>query len=202
MKSKILALLLAVATLPVYSGVSGNLDISSDYFWRGASQTGGQTALSGGLQVDGNGLYGGVWASQVDFDDDANIEYDFYAGYALAVSDKISLDFSVVQYNYDDGDYDATEEVIGKLRVGPFSAMYAVDIDDSENDFVAVGMDIPFIKALDVSLEYGRHPDDSSYTQLMMSKDWKGVNIGLQILDDARHGDFMDSAALTLGWSF
>ena len=202
MKSKILALLLAISTLPVYSGVSGNLDLSSDYFWRGASQTGGASAVSGGLEVEGNGLYGGVWASQVDFNDDASYEYDFYAGYALAVSDKISLDFSVVQYNYNDGDYDAVEEVIGKLHVGPFSAMYAVDTDDSEKDFVAVGLDVPFIKVLDVNLLYGRHPDDSSYKQLTISKDWKGVNFGLAVLDSARHGDVMDSAALTLGWSF
>jgi len=36
----------------------------------------------------------------------------------------------------------------------------------------------------------------------MVSKNWKGVNIGFSVLDSARHGDFMDSAALTLGWSF
>jgi len=202
MKSKILALLLAMSTLPVYSGVSGNLDLSSDYFWRGISQTEGASAVSGGLEVEGKGLYGGIWASQVDFNDDASYEYDFYGGYRLAVSDKVSLGVGVIQYNYDDGDYDATEEVFVKAHVGAFYARYFVDSDDSEKDFVAVRMNVPFIKALDVDLEYGRHWDETSYKQLMVSKNWKGVNIGFSVLDSARHGDFMDSAALTLGWSF
>lgn len=202
MKSKILALLLAISTLPVYSGVSGNLDLSSDYFWRGASQTGGASAVSGGLEVEGNGLYGGIWASQVDFNDDASYEYDFYGGYALSVSDKVSLDVGVIQYNYDDGDYDATEEVFVKAHVGAFNVRYFVDSDNSEKDFIAVSMNVPFIKVLDVDLEYGRHWDETSYKQLTVSKDWKGVNIGFAVLDSARHGDVMDSAALTLGWSF
>ena len=202
MKTKLLTILLALATMPVFSGVSGNVDYSSDYIWRGASQTSGAPAWSGGIEVDGKGLYGGVWASEVDFGDDAGFEYDLYAGYALAVSDKISLDFGVIQYNWNDGDYDATEEVYVIASVGAVNVRYFVDTDNSEKDFVAVKLNVPFIKVLNVDLEYGRHYDDTDYKLLLISKDWKGTEVGLKVLDSARHGTFMDHAALTLGWSF
>ena len=147
MKTKLLTILLALATLPVFSAVSGGVDYSSDYIWRGVSQTNGAPAWSGSLEVESNGLYGGVWASEVD-------------------------------------------------------VRYFVNADDSEKDFVAVTMNVPFIKVLDVDLEYGRHWDDTSYKQLTVSKDWRGALVGLQVLDSARHGTFMDHAALTIGWSF
>lgn len=202
MKTKLLTILLALATLPVFSAVSGGVDYSSDYIWRGVSQTNGAPAWSGSLEVESNGLYGGVWASEVDFGDDAGFEYDFYGGYKLAVSDKVSLNVGVIQYNYDDGDYDATEEVFVKAHVGAFDVRYFVNADDSEKDFVAVTMNVPFIKVLDVDLEYGRHWDETDYKLLTVSKDWKGALVGLQVLDSARHGTFMDHAAVTVGWSF
>jgi len=188
-------------TLPAFAGLSGGVDYSSDYIWRGVSQTNGGAAVSGHLEVEKNGLYGGVWASQVDFGGDDSIEYDFYGGVALAVSNSIALDLGVIQYNYD-GSSDSYEELYILANVGHFGVSYYVDMDDSDKDFVAVDMDLGFIKALDVNLEYGRHYDDTDYKQLTISKDWMGAKVGLQVLDGARHGTFMDHAALTIGWSF
>ena len=81
MKNKFLALLLATCTLPAFADVSGYLGYTSDYMWRGVSQTMGKGAMQGNLMIEKNGLYGGVWASQVDFGDEATYEMDFYAGY-------------------------------------------------------------------------------------------------------------------------
>tara|TARA_B100001094_G_C18185064_1_gene803248 strand:- start:3128 stop:3733 length:606 start_codon:yes stop_codon:yes gene_type:complete len=201
MKTKLLAILLSLMTLPAFAGLSGGVDYSSDYIWRGVSQTNGGAAVSGHLEVEKNGLYGGVWASQVDFGGDDSIEYDFYGGVALAVSNSIALDLGVIQYNYD-GSSDSYEELYILANVGHFGVSYYVDMDDSDKDFVAVDMDLGFIKALDVNLEYGRHYDDTDYKQLTISKDWMGAKVGLQVLDGARHGTFMDHAALTIGWSF
>jgi uncharacterized protein (TIGR02001 family) len=201
MKTKLLAILLALTTLPVFSGVNGGVDYSSDYIWRGVSQTTGGSAWSGYMEVDKAGFYGGAWASQVDFGGDDSIEYDFYGGFALAVSNNIALDVGVINYNYD-GDSESYEEMYIKAYVGPFGVRYFVDMDDSEKDFVAVDMHLSFIEALDINVEYGRHYDDTDYKLLTVSKELKNVTVGLQVLDSARHGTFMDHAALTIGWSF
>ena len=103
MKNKLLALLLGVVTLPAFAGVDGYLGYSSDYIWRGVSQTSGNAAMSGKLEVSKGGLYGGVWASEVDFGDEATYEMDLFLGYELMVSDKFSLDVGVIQYNWDKG---------------------------------------------------------------------------------------------------
>ena len=109
MKNKFLALLLATCTLPAFADVSGYLGYTSDYMWRGVSQTMGKGAMQGNLMIEKNGLYGGVWASQVDFGDEATYEMDFYGGYELWLSDKWSIDVGVLQYNWDKG-YEDVEE--------------------------------------------------------------------------------------------
>ena len=84
-----------------YADFSGSVGVDSDYFWRGVSQNDGNHAVSLNLEYQGNGFYAGAWGSQVDFGNEVNHEYDYYAGYALAVSDKLSIDVGVIQYTYD-----------------------------------------------------------------------------------------------------
>ena len=43
-----------------YASVSGNLGVTTDYIWRGASQSDG-ISVSGGLDYEGDGFYAGVW---------------------------------------------------------------------------------------------------------------------------------------------
>ena len=55
-----------------------NVAISSDYIWRGMTQTNEEPAVSGGFDIAGdNGLYFGTWASNVEFGDDAALELDW-----------------------------------------------------------------------------------------------------------------------------
>jgi hypothetical protein len=51
----------------VSAGISGNITLTSDYIWRGVSQTTGDPALQGGVAYSHeNGFYAGVWGSNVD----------------------------------------------------------------------------------------------------------------------------------------
>ena len=74
---------------------SASLTLTSDYVWRGVSQTLGDPAVQGSFDYEHNsGLYAGVWASNVDFfdpsapgasvadDDNADLELDLWLGYA------------------------------------------------------------------------------------------------------------------------
>ncbi len=83
------------------SSWSGNVTLTSDYRFRGVSQTDNNTALQGGLQYNGSqGLYVGAWASNVDFASDVSTEIDVYAGYTHALSDNTSLTGQVIYYWY------------------------------------------------------------------------------------------------------
>jgi|RifCSP13_3_1023840.scaffolds.fasta_scaffold04837_4 uncharacterized protein (TIGR02001 family) len=73
---------------------SANVALSTDYRFRGISQTTEDPALSGGFDYSYTpfGFYAGVWASNLDFGedtsvnpalvDDADLEIDFYGGFA------------------------------------------------------------------------------------------------------------------------
>lgn len=100
---------------------SVDLTFTSDYRFRGISQTQNDPALQvgAGYAFD-NGFYIGTWASNVDFvdGDGANFELDAFAGYTLTFADDWALDGQVIRYLYPGNDstprYHYTE-VIGAL---------------------------------------------------------------------------------------
>ena len=94
--------------------VSGNVAITTDYVWRGISQSDGDMAISGGFDLESGGFYAGTWVSNVDFNDasDTNIEWDFYAGFGGDLTDSVSYDLGLIYYAYPDSgdlDYDFVE---------------------------------------------------------------------------------------------
>ena len=61
--------------------LSYNLGATSDYVFRGVSQTQEDPAIQGGIDATYGIGYAGVWASNVDFGaDDPTAEIDLYAG--------------------------------------------------------------------------------------------------------------------------
>ena len=201
MKNKLLALLLTVATLPAFASVDGYLGYTSDYMWRGVSQTSGNAAIQGELSVSKGGLYGGVWASEVDFGDEATYEMDLFLGYELMVSDKFSIDVGVIQYNWDKG-YEDVEELFVKGNLKNVSVAYYVDMEDSDKDYMEMGLKLPFVKFMDVSLNYGMFDSENDFWAMNMVKDWGKWEVSLLIMEDAKQDQFMDNASLGLFYKF
>lgn len=120
-----LALALATSTVSAAEGgvsFSGNVGVTTDYRFRGISQSDGSPAVQGGFDVDfGNGFYAGTWASQVDFaygEDETKFEQDFYGGYGGEISDTVSYDVGYIYYAYHGGDNDEDyQEVYGSLSI-------------------------------------------------------------------------------------
>ncbi len=79
--------------------VAYNVGVTSDYVFRGISQSDGDVAVQGGVDVASGMFYGGVWASMIDFGLDENAEVDFYAGVKPMVG-PIMLDFGLIYYMY------------------------------------------------------------------------------------------------------
>jgi uncharacterized protein (TIGR02001 family) len=113
--------------------VSGNVAITSDYAFRGISQTLEKPAVQGGFDVGAPfGLYFGMWGSSVNFGEDdlaiggrAQMELDVYAGIAPEIGG-FALDLGMLYYAYPGAfsgyDYNFLELYGGIGReVGPVS---------------------------------------------------------------------------------
>jgi len=96
--------------------VSANVALTTDYKFRGISQSDESPALQGGFDIGfENGMYIGTWASSVDFDTngdgfDGSLELDYYVGWAAELSDMVGVDVGILYYSYPgddgaDGDY-------------------------------------------------------------------------------------------------
>ncbi len=74
---------------------SGNVALTSDYRFRGISQSGG-AAIQGGMDWGYNGFFLGTWGSNTEFSD-ANVEVDIYGGYSWSW---MSLDLTATATYY------------------------------------------------------------------------------------------------------
>ena len=113
---KILFTIIAFPSL-MFAEFSANVGLSSNYVWRGVSQTADEIAVSGGFDYNAeSGFYAGVWGSNVSFngEDGGGNEFDIYGGWANDM-----FDIGVLNYRYPGGnDLDFTELYeIGRAHV-------------------------------------------------------------------------------------
>lgn len=110
--------------------ISWNAAATSDYVFRGVSQTQESPAISAGVDLTNGAFYAGAWASNVDFGDDTDAEVDLYGGWRPEVSGW-NLDLGGVAYLYtgqpDGADYDYVElKAAASRAVGPVTVGGAV----------------------------------------------------------------------------
>lgn len=99
--------------------LSGNFSLTSDYLFRGISQTNEGMALQGGLTLASeSGFYLSAWGSNISFGQ-GSMELDILAGWTGKLSDEWSTDIGVMQYRYPNGDNDTDQfnfyEAYGKF---------------------------------------------------------------------------------------
>ncbi|TKR29574.1 hypothetical protein FCE95_15705 [Luteimonas gilva] len=83
--------------------ITGNATLTTDYVWRGSTQTHGDPAVQAGVKVAGqSGFYGSAWASNVEFAPEihASSEVDLTVGWGHALNDDWALDLNVLHYRY------------------------------------------------------------------------------------------------------
>jgi len=86
--------------------LSGTFDITSNYMFRGISNSNNVPAFQGGLtyQFTKTGIYFNIWGSNVNFSDPlgntATVEIDTIAGIRNSIGDNFTYDINVDRYNY------------------------------------------------------------------------------------------------------
>lgn len=118
--------------------VTANVGFTTDYIFRGISQTSGNPAVQGGIDyAHASGLYAGVWGSNISWISDFNagvsssLELDTYFGFRNSLADDFSYDVGFVRYNYPASNYAAgatkadTDEIYGALGFKWITAKYS-----------------------------------------------------------------------------
>jgi len=100
-----LALAASLGVVPAAQALTfnGNATLTSDYVWRGSTQSDGDPAAQAGFKVSGDtGFYASVWGSSIKFAPalEASTELDFTLGWSRALSDDWAVDVDVLRYHY------------------------------------------------------------------------------------------------------
>ncbi|WUR14100.1 TorF family putative porin [[Empedobacter] haloabium] len=114
--------------------ISFNAAVTSDYRYRGISQTRLKPALQGGADWVNNptGFYAGTWLSTIkwvkDGGGDGSIEWDLYAGKRGELAPGVSYDVGGLGYVYPSNSLPTsanTFELYGQLGYGPATLKYS-----------------------------------------------------------------------------
>ena len=164
---KILFIMVALPSL-IYAEISANVSLTSNYVWRGITQTGDEVAVQGGFDyANDSGFYAGVWGSNVSFNweldgEAGGNELDIYAGFS---NDMFDVGFIDYRYPGNDSDLDFTEVYIGYTGVENLSIYYydiaSSDFDSEVEDEVSGYLSIGY-EFGDISVTYGDFGDVGS----------------------------------------
>jgi len=130
--------ILALASLSIASAstfaasLSMNLTATSNYIWRGVSQTNDEAALQGGVDYTINkNFYTGAWTSNVKSGGTGDYELDIYAGYTNKFGE-FDFDAGIITYQYpgNAGIRDFTEIYAGTAYKN-YSAKISIDVSET-----------------------------------------------------------------------
>ena len=135
MKKLLSVLFLAMTALAAHAEVTGNLGLTSDYRFRGISQSQNAPAVQGGVDyTHSSGFYIGNWNSSVSsqvYTQGSGVESDLYAGFKKDIYKGLTLDVGSYNYFYPraktagtGSNFDTYEAFLG-LGYGPVSAKYS-----------------------------------------------------------------------------
>ena len=115
----------SLTSTAVHAEVTANAAATSNYLWRGQEQTGGDAAISGGIDyANESGFYAGTWASNASWADEMTYELDLYAGFGGDINESVSYDVGYIYYAYPDAASEADadfSEIYGSISVEGFT---------------------------------------------------------------------------------
>jgi uncharacterized protein (TIGR02001 family) len=151
--------------------LGANVALTSEYIFRGISQTDDVPAIQGGVDYSHDiGVYASIWASNVKFAD-AVLELDYIVGFGKEI-DKFSFDVNATYFTYP-----------GAARSLNFDFFEITGGVGYDFDYFAVGASVSF------SPDYFGGSDEAVYTKLSIDVPLGkyftfGGHVGYQMIDD------------------
>ncbi len=163
---------------------SANVTLSSDYIYRGISQTNGGPAISGGFDAAAGVLSAGVWGSSVDFNDATTMELDVYADYSPSYGG-LDFDFGILAYLYPDSPkgqnfvefHGGASKAMGPLTLGA-SYAYSPDFYGNTGEAGYLTLDASWAVNDNWSLSAGYGQQDF-YQKAKGGDSYADINIGI-----------------------
>lgn len=229
MKMNKLALACGVAMLGLSSiaaaDVSMNVGVTSNYIWRGMTQSGNSTAFSGGLDWENaSGFYAGTWVSEAWTD----YELDLYGGYGGSFGDfGYGVGLTYYTYTADEDANFAELNLSGSWQMLSFGLDYTLTseiedttgaeqfIDGDIHAYVGASFDLPQDYSAGLTVGQYAFEDDSvggadfdfTYFQIDLSKsagDFGDVTLSLSdsnINEDSTVGGEDGDMRFFVSWS-
>jgi len=159
---------------------SANMALTSNYVWRGITQTDNSPAIQGGIDLEYKGFYAGVWGSNVEFGSvlDESMELDFYGGYKGEIAG-IGYDLGYIEYAYP---HNSTALNFGEAYVGlsksidvlELSGKYYFGADAPSGvkklDYYELGASYALPYDISIGATYGDYEDTGSNYSVKLSK--------------------------------
>ena len=172
------------AAPPSALSVTGSVSLVSDYRFRGVSQSRGDPAVQGTINLNhSSGAYVGVWSSSVDFGPagdptHGNVEVDLYGGWSGEVASGLKADAGLLYYAYPGGHlgkanvFEPYASIAGQLgpanlKLGASYAWKQASLGHDDNIYVYGNADVSIPRTpLTVSGHLG-------YTHGALAPDWQ-----------------------------
>ncbi|HEX2011254.1 MAG TPA: TorF family putative porin [Roseateles sp.] len=182
------------------SPLSFNVSLTTDYRYRGISQTRLRPAVQGGIDyAHDSGFYVGAWGSSIkwikDAGGDADVEIDVYGGYKTELTKGVALDVGVLTYNYPKNKLHPsanTQEIYGALTLGPATLKYSHSVsnlfgfaDSKNSQYLEAAATIDLFDGYTITPHVGyqrvKNNSDFSYTDysVTVNKEFAGFVFGL-----------------------
>lgn len=194
--NSVLVIAASLMAAPIYAQsdieISGEIAVLSGYVFRGitnASENDGATVQAGFEAATGSGLYGGWWASSLDYGTaelTTTVENNFYAGVSGEIG-SLGYDIGALYYWFmNDSDASGIEPYLG-LTLGPVDlGVYYMAQDVSwsnEGDLfftLGSGMDLRDGFSVAVQAHYGSYENTGKYiASTVKSATFRGVELTL-----------------------
>lgn len=184
--------------------VSFNAAVTTDYRYRGISQTRLKPALQAGVDYVNNptGFYVGTWASSIkwvkDGGGDTNVEIDIYAGKRGEIAPGVSYDVGGLYYLYPSNGLKPsanTFELYGQVGYGPATLKYSTSTtnlfgfaDSKRSGYLDAQVNQEIAEGLVLNLHVGHqkvsHNSAASYTdyKIGVTKDFGVASVSLAVV--------------------
>ena len=135
------AVVAALTSGNVLAEASTNVGATTNYLWRGVTQSADTASVSGGLDwSDESGLYAGIWSGSLV----GGTETDLYVGFS-GEAGSVGYDVGLITYQYSQApDYNFSEVYlnisVADLTVGFATTVNSGEGNDAEKDPTASGM--------------------------------------------------------------